>query len=61
MGETVSEFLRRAAAERVDFVMGRGQQVDVTDVLGAIRSDGGRARHTGRAFADALADDRAIS
>lgn len=57
VGETVSEFLRRAAAERVDVVMGRGQRVDVTDVLGVVRSDSGCARRTGQAFTDALGED----
>ena len=54
-GETVSEFLRRAAAQRVDATWNIDIEVQFADVLGAVRGGGGRARRTGRAFEELLA------
>ena len=58
-GETVSEFLRRAAADRVDATWTDDVEVRFDDVLGAIHGGGGRARRTGRAFEELLVDKRA--
>lgn len=55
-GTSVSEFIRRAAADRADdvFVARRGERF--ADVIGIVHGGGGRARRTGDAFAEALAD-----
>jgi hypothetical protein len=54
-GESVSEFIRRAVGERADATLaGRGGDFD--DVLGVVRGGGGRARRTGEAFTDLLAE-----
>jgi hypothetical protein len=55
-GESLSEFIRRAAAQRADALLSSGSHEDFTDVLGAIRGGGGRARQTGTAFTDVLSD-----
>ena len=55
-GESVSEFIRRAAADRADAVLTAVPATDFDDVLGVIHGGGGRARRTGAAFAEALAD-----
>jgi hypothetical protein len=55
-GESVSEFLRRAAAERAHRTLADRPVAQLSDVIGAVRSDGGRARHTGKAFADLLSE-----
>jgi hypothetical protein len=51
-GASVSEFLRRAAAERAERTL--GQRDGLADVLGAVRSAGGAAARTGDAFGDLL-------
>lgn len=56
VGESLSEFIRRAAAERADTVLNSGDIEDFADVLGVIHGGGGRARRTGEAFSDILAD-----
>lgn len=56
VGESLSEFIRRAAAQRADAVLNAGGLEDFADVVGAIRGGGGRARRTGTALADILAD-----
>lgn len=53
-GETVSEFLRRAAADRAKRTLERRDQLE--DVIGAVRTPGGAAQRTGRAFAEVLRD-----
>ncbi len=55
-GETVSEFLRRAAAERAERTLAIRPTTQLDDVIGAVRSKGGRARRTGEAFGDILAE-----
>ncbi|UQX10034.1 type II toxin -antitoxin system TacA 1-like antitoxin [Candidatus Mycobacterium methanotrophicum] len=55
-GESLSEFIRRAAAERADLLLSSGGHEDFADVLGVIRGGGGRARRTGTAFTDILTD-----
>ncbi len=56
VGESLSEFIRRAAAERADTVLNTGGHEDFADVLGVIHVGGGRARRTGEAFTDILTD-----
>lgn len=66
-GETVSEFIRRAAARRAEQTLadadrngsGARQSDQFADVLGAVRSGGGRARRTSEAFTEELLADRA--
>ena len=55
-GQSVSEFLRRAAAERADEVLAEWPSDQLDDVIGAVRSKGGRAARTGAAFGEALAE-----
>jgi len=51
-GASVSEFMRRAAADRARRTLGARVQLD--DVLGAVRTQGGVARRTGAAFGELL-------
>lgn len=53
-GASVSEFLRRAAAERAQRTLGPRHPLD--DVIGAVRTEGGAARRTGAAFGVLLSD-----
>jgi hypothetical protein len=53
-GETLSEFIRRAAAARADAVLTGDAGDDWSDVIGTVQGGGGRARRTGEAFADQL-------
>jgi hypothetical protein len=55
-GESLSEFIRRAAAQRADALLNSGHLVDFADVLGVIHGGGGRARRTGEAFTAILTD-----
>lgn len=55
---SVSEFLRHAAEERADKVLGTKPSEQLDDVIGVIRGGGGRARRTGKAFAEQLAAKR---
>ncbi len=57
-GASISEFLRRAAAERAARVLGQAASERLGDVIGAVRSDGGRAARSGDAFGELLADER---
>jgi len=58
-GATVSEFLRRAAAERADRTLAHRNSDRLADVIGAVRGGGvGRARETGAAFGDLLVERR---
>ena len=54
-GETLSEFIRRAAAERADATLLGGDDA-FDDVLGVVHGGGGRARRTGKAFTDVLVE-----
>lgn len=56
-GSSVSEFLRRAASERAQRTLGDSDR-DLADVIGAVRSDGGRAGDTGKAFGELLSERR---
>jgi hypothetical protein len=57
-GESVSEFLRRAAAERAEETLAGNPSERFADVAGAVHGGGGRARRTGAAFSETLAEDR---
>jgi hypothetical protein len=57
-GESVSEFLRRAAAERAEETLNDRASKRFADVTGVVHGGGGRARRSGAAFAEALAEDR---
>lgn len=57
-GTSVSEFIRRAADERATRTLGDESTDRLADVIGTVRSSGGRARKSGKAFADVLADRR---
>lgn len=54
-GESVSEFIRHAAAERADQTLGARPSEIFADVAGVIHGGGGHARKSGKAFSDALA------
>lgn len=58
-GSTVSEFLRAAAAERCDRTLAESTTEQLGDVIGAINGGGGRARESGKAFSDLLAEQDA--
>jgi hypothetical protein len=55
---SVSEFLRRAAEERAHRTLDRPPSEALGDVIGAVRSSGGRAGRTGEAFGELLAERR---
>ena len=55
-GESLSEFIRQAAAQRADAVLNTDKRDDFADVLGVIHGGGGRARRTGAVFTEALVD-----
>jgi hypothetical protein len=57
-GESVSEFLRQAAAERAEETLSARPGERFADVAGVVHGGGGRARRTGDAFAASLAEDR---
>lgn len=60
-GSSVSEFLRRAAAERADRTLAERNSERLADVIGVARGGGkSRARDSGAAFADALAERRRL-
>lgn len=57
-GTSISEFLRRAAAERADRALSERGSDRLDDVIGVVHGGGGRARDTGDAFADLLTERR---
>jgi hypothetical protein len=56
-GASVSEFLRRAAAERADSTLSQRNRDRLGDVIGSVHAGGGVARRTGDAFGDMLLDE----
>jgi hypothetical protein len=59
-GSTVSDFLRRAAAERADRTLALRNSDRLADVIGSVHGGGvARARNTGAAFGELLAEQRA--
>lgn len=57
-GKTLSAFVRRAAVERADKVPTADCGDEFGDVLGVIHGGGGRARHSGEAFTEIVAERR---
>ena len=57
-GESVSEFLRHAAADRAEKTLSACASEHFADVAGVVHGGGGRARRTGDAFAGSLVEDR---
>ena len=55
-GESVSEFIRHAAAERAAETLATHPGERFADVAGVIHGNGGRARRTGEAFTEALVE-----
>ena len=53
-GESVSSIIRRAVQDRCRLILGNRLDARVIDVAGTIQSKGGRARRSGRAFAESL-------
>ena len=53
-GESLSEFIRRAAAERAEATLSAEPADDFSDVVGVVHGGGGRARRTGEAFTEEL-------
>lgn len=53
---SISEFVRQAAADRADRILGDHATAleELQDVIGVVHSKGGRADDTGGAFRDAL-------
>lgn len=57
-GEPVSTIIRRAIEERCEAILGQRLSDRLQDVTGTVRSKGGRARRTGKAFLAQLAKRR---
>lgn len=57
-GESVSAFIRNAAAKEAEETLAERGRERFRDVAGAIRGGGGRARQTGELFADVVARPR---
>lgn len=57
-GESVSEFLRRAAAARAEETLASHRSERFADVAGVVHGGGGRARRSGTAFTESLAEGR---
>jgi hypothetical protein len=55
-GESVSEFIRLAAAKRAEETLAERGRERFADVAGSVHGGGGRARRSGAAFADAMAE-----
>ena len=49
-GEPVSNIIRKAIEERCEAILGKRLAHRLRDVVGTVRSQGGRARRTGKAF-----------
>jgi hypothetical protein len=58
-GESVSEFIRHAAAERADEILTKHPSGRFADIAGVVHGGGGRARRSGEVFAEGVARDRA--
>ena len=54
----VSAVVREAIARHCDDILGHDPVAALANVIGAVESNGGRARRTGRAYKDALAARR---
>ncbi|HSR53076.1 MAG TPA: DUF6290 family protein [Acidobacteriota bacterium] len=49
-GQSVSAFIRQAIEERCEGILGRRLAPRLKDVAGVIKSQGGRARQSGKGF-----------
>jgi hypothetical protein len=58
-GESVSEFIRNAAARRAEETLAEHGRERFADVAGSVHGGGARARRSGEVFTDALASTRA--
>ena len=56
-GESVSNIIRQAIEERCEAILGQRLADRLRDVTGTVRSNGGRARQTGKAFSAHLAKE----
>lgn len=56
-GEPVSNIIRQAIEQRCEAILGQRLADRLRDVTGTVRSKGGRARQTGKAFGAHLARD----
>jgi len=57
-GESVSDFIRNAVADRVAATPGEDRLAMFADVIGVIHGGGGAARRTGSAFRDVVGAKR---
>jgi hypothetical protein len=57
-GESVSEFIRQAAAARAAETLGQRGRDRFADVAGIVHGGGGRARRTGEAFTEVILERR---
>lgn len=57
-GESVSEFIRRAAEERAEGTLAGRDGERFADVVGVVHGGGGRARRSGEAFTEVVAGRR---
>jgi len=57
-GESVSQFIRRAVADRADETLATRPSDQFADVAGVVHGGGGTARRTGDAFRESLVRDR---
>ncbi len=55
-GESLSEFIRRAASDRADATLNAAPPADFQDVIGVVHGGGGVARRTGDAFTEVMAE-----
>ena len=53
-GVPTSTFIRQAIEEQCDRVLAGRLDLRLADVIGAVRSQGGRARRTGKAFLETI-------
>jgi hypothetical protein len=57
-GESVSEFLRHAAEDRADEPLPPEPRARFADIAGVVHGEGGRARRSGKALGEWLAQDQ---
>ena len=57
-GEPVSNIIRQAIEERCEAILGQRLADRLRDVTGTVRSKGGRARQTGKAFSAQLVQEK---
>jgi len=53
-GKPISDIIRQAIEERCEAILGQRLSSRLGDVIGVVRSRGGRATRTGRAFVELL-------